>query len=123
MKNNLDFYSHAVTSHNSWKFKLLRKQFGWAGEGKFWALNNLIADSDMCVLDLEGDSKKEQIAADLDFDIDEFRNFLMFLEIKCKLIKKESNGYTTKRVQKALQVVNRAREIDRKRKNGIHAEK
>lgn len=123
MKNNLDFYSHDVASHNSWKFKLLRKKFGWAGEGKFWALNNLIADSEKCVLDLEGDSKKEQIAADLDFDIDEFKEYLSFLELKCKLIKREGNGYTTKRVQKALHVVSRARESDRIRKNGGHAGK
>ncbi|MDZ7763237.1 MAG: hypothetical protein U5K00_02260 [Melioribacteraceae bacterium] len=38
MKKNISFYSHYSDSHNHWKFKLLRNKYGWAGEGKFWAL-------------------------------------------------------------------------------------
>lgn len=115
-KNNLSFYSHDVTSHNHWKFKLLRKKYKWCGEGKFWALNNLIGQSDDCLLDLSDENKNEQIAADLDFELKEFWDFINFLESKCRLIKKEGNFYTTGQVQSDLKRVTKKREVDRERK-------
>lgn len=122
-KNNLTFYGHDVGSHNHWKFKLLRKKYSWCGEGKFWALNNMIAESDNCLLDITHDGKAEQTAADLDFEVDEFKEFLEYLEKKCKLIKKEGDFFTTAKVQADLKRVNGTREYDRIRKNGIHTEK
>lgn len=118
MKTNLKFYSHEVGSHNHWKFKLLRRKYTWAGEGKFWALNNLIADSEKCLLDLHDDDKVGEIAADLDFDIDEFNEFVGYLEKKCKLLKKVGGLYTTEMVQKNLTDLQKIREFDRHRKNG-----
>jgi hypothetical protein len=122
-KNNLAFYSHEVGSHNHWKFKLLRKKYSWCGEGKFWALNNLIAESDNCLLDISHDGKVEQIAADLDFEIDEFLEFINYLQNKCKLVKKQGDFYTTTQVQDDLKKLNKIRQYDRERKNVIQPEK
>ena len=43
MKNNIEYYRHHAQSDTHPKFKMLRNEYGWAGEGKFWALNNRIA--------------------------------------------------------------------------------
>lgn len=113
MKNNLDYYRHHVNSHNHWKFKLLRKEYKWEGEGKFWALNNEIAASDNCVLDISDEGKKMSIAIDLDFDIDSFNDYLLFLSTKCKLITMDGDKITTKITQETLSEV--AQERERKR--------
>lgn len=115
-KNNLSYYSHEVDSHHHWKFKLLRKKFGWEGEGKFWALNNLIAKSDKCLLDIGENGKQEQLAADLDFEKEEFLSFLEYLETRCKLIKKIRGLYATSSTQEDLERVEKTREVDRNRK-------
>lgn len=117
-KNNLSFYSHEVDSHHHWKFKLLRKKYTWAGEGKFWALNNLIAASEFCRLDIGENGKQEQIAADLDFEKEEFLEFLEYLESKCKLIKKMEGKYSTASTQEDLERVEKKRATDRDRKKG-----
>lgn len=116
-KSNLLYYNHKVDSHNHWKFRRLRKEYGWAGEGKFWALNNLIAQSENCLLDLSDEDKQEQIAADLDFEIDEFMEYLNYLVTKCKLVKKEGEKYKTKSTQETYAEVEKTREFDRERKN------
>lgn len=124
MKKNLKFYSHMVTSHNHWKFKTLRRKYDWAGEGKFWALNNLIAESDYCRLDLSEEERKMAIAVELDFDIDEFSEYLKYLEEKCKLIWSENGFIMTDKTQEIFyhtdgkRVYNR----DRKAKNSVVAE-
>lgn len=101
-KNNLSYYSHKIGSHNHWKFKLLRKKYGWEGEGKFWAFNNLIAESHNCKLDISDEGKQEQIAADLDFEKDEFLDFLKYLIDKCKLVKNGDGTYYTDNTQEDL---------------------
>lgn len=116
-KNNLSFYSHKVNSHHHWKFKLLRKKYGWEGEGKFWALNNLIADSQDCKLDLRDENKQEQISADLDFEKDDFLVFLKYLSDKCKLIKNGDGKYYTDNTQEDLKYCERKKELDRIRKS------
>lgn len=95
MKNNLSFYRHETTSHNHWKFKTLRRKYKWEGEGKFWALNNIIADSEMCALDLNDEVRKMAIAAELDFDVKEFEEYLNYLITNCRLVKEENGFYTT----------------------------
>ena len=117
MKNkNLKYYSHDVSSHVHWKFKLLRKKYGWEGEGKFWALNNLIAASHECKLDLTNEDKKEQIAADLDFEKDEFIEFLKYLSDKCKLLKNGDGRYYNEDTQADLSYWEKIRYNDNKRK-------
>lgn len=91
MKRNLDYYSHDCTSHTERGFRYLRSKYGWAGEGKFYALKNLIGNSDGCKLDLTEEFDIGYYADILDFKLDEFKEYLEFIEKKCKLIKRVDN--------------------------------
>jgi hypothetical protein len=113
MKNNISFYRHEVTSHNHWKFKTLRRKYTWEGEGKFWALNNIIADAECCMLDLSNETKKMAIAADLDFDLSEFDAYIDYLTNVCRLLKVENGFYTTEIVQEIYNDVDQKRERQR----------
>lgn len=116
MKNNLDRYPRSVDSWQHWKFKVLRKVYGWAGEGKFWALNDMIAKSDGCVMDLSSDTKRKAIAADIDFTLAEFSEFLTYLEGDCELIIWEGDGIRTGIVSETLDHVNTHRKRERTKK-------
>lgn len=116
MKNNLDRYPHSVTSHNHWKFKTLRRSYGWAGEGKFWALNNMIADASDCVINLNDPVRKAAVAAEIDFDVPELEEYILFLAEKCQLIVIEKGMITTEKVQETFSFVDEKRVRDRNRK-------
>lgn len=109
MKNNLTYYKHRVDSHNHWKFKTLRKKYKWEGEGKFWALNNMIAESEHCVLDLTQESKKKAIAVELDFEPLELDEFVEFLMNDCNLLEAVEGGFTTQMVQEIFSEVSNKR--------------
>ena len=119
MKNNIDYYRHKTHSHDHWKFKALRREFGWAGEGKFWALNNMIADAENCRLDLATEKRKKHIAADLDFSPPDFEKYIHFLEHDCELIINEDGFITTEMTQDVLRdvTVTRKRKREWKQKN------
>lgn len=95
MKNNINFYPHHATSDQHAKFKMLRVEFGWAGEGKFWALNNRIAQADECCLNVQKKYNKAALASDLGFTMAEFENFIDFLKTDCELIQECSEGVIT----------------------------
>ncbi len=95
MKNNIDFYPHHAVSDQHAKFKMLRVEFGWAGEGKFWALNNRIAQSEECCLNVSKKYNKAALASDLDFTMVEFDNFITFLKDDCELIRECAEGTIT----------------------------
>lgn len=113
MKNNLSYYRHEVNSHNHWKFKTLRRKYKWCGEGKFWALNNMIGESEGCKLDIRNPDKKAAIAADLDFDEAEFDEYLTFLIEKCRLVILDEGYLITPMTQENLIEVNNTRERKR----------
>ena len=121
MKNNIDYYEHEVYSHEHWKFSALRKKYGWEGEGKFWTLNNMIGQAEGCVLDLSLKSKLFEIASKLDFEPEQFTEYLQFLVKKCQLLtqvdgeKVDDSLFTTKRVQDAFCKVDAKRSRQRKR--------
>lgn len=114
MKNNLDFYYHYSDSHEHPKFELLRSKYDWAGEGKFWALNNFIARSENTVLDLNKLYNKGAIAAKLKFTIDEFEEFLQFLSKECNLIIYKDGLVTTDIVTNCYKEVAQKREKSRR---------
>lgn len=119
MKQNIEFYPHYATSDQHAKFKMLRVQFGWEGEGKFWALNNRIALSEGCCLDISKKYNKAALASDLNFTLDEFTKFIIFLKDDCELIKECENGtITTDIIQevfaKVMQDRGKARERHRR---------
>ncbi len=105
MKNNIDYYQHFVNSDQHNKFKTLRVTFGWAGEGKFWALNNRIGLADNCMLDLGKKYNLASLACDLDFTLEEFEEFIRFLDEECNLIIRDKNCITTEIVSENLQTV------------------
>lgn len=109
MKNNISYYSHDTNSHHSWKFKTLRRKYGWSGEGRFWALANMIGESENCILSIGEESKQFQIAADLDLSPEEFTQFIEFLTNKCKLLIINEGNITTDRAQETLQGVMKKR--------------
>jgi len=102
MKNNIDYYRHEANSHQHPKFKMLRVKYGWEGEGKFWALNNMIAQADNCELDLSKEYVRSTIAYDLGFSLTEFDEFITYLSDKCRLIHKNTNIITTDITQETL---------------------
>ena len=86
MKDYLIYYQHFTNSHDHWKFKLLRSLLGWSAEGRFWALNNMIARSSQCILNLNKKAIKASVMSDLQLDETEFDNLINILTNKCELL-------------------------------------
>jgi len=100
VKNNISYYSHCADSDQHAKFKMLRAEFGWAGEGKFWALNNRIAQAENCCLDISKKYNKAAIASDLNFSLEEFEKYITFLIKECELLKEcKTDVITTDNIQ------------------------
>ncbi len=117
MKKNLVYYQHYTNSHQNPKFILLRSKYGWAGEGKFWALNNIAADSDNCLLDISKAYKVATYAEVLGFTVSEFRLFVDYLVNECELFHKIGNIHITNEIlQENIQEIMKKREASRKRK-------
>lgn len=117
MKNNLPYYRHYNNSHLHGKFKLLRAKYGWEGEGKFWALNNMIAQSENCWLDLNKEYNKGTLCTDLSFTIEQFDEYINFLHTDCNLILLDEGKITTEIIQEDFSKVAVDREAARIRKN------
>jgi len=116
MKSNIDFYQHYANADKHPKFKMLRVQYGWAGEGKFWALNNRIAQAENCCLDISKKYNKAAIASDLDFSLKEFDQFISYLLNECELVNKYGDGaITTDIIQENYNRVNSDRAKARER--------
>lgn len=126
MKSNLEYYNHRKDSHRHPKFKLLRAlhgggERGWAAEGRFWALNNIISDSENCELDLTKNRNKAVVAEELNISLDELNNFIQtLLSDDIELILEAEPGiYTTKKVKEAFGKVSDEREKARIRKEKV----
>ncbi len=121
MKNNLEYYQHYANSDQHPKFKALRMKYGWQGEGRFWALNNRIAQSDNCVLDLSVDRNRTALAMDLGLSIMKFEEFVSYLcSDVCSLVTHVGdNRYTTEIVQENLIAVSATREAGRVRQDSL----
>lgn len=122
MKKNIDYYPHKSESHRHPKFRMLRSMFstiaeGWAAEGRFWALNNLIAQSEDCQLNLTKKRNKGVFADELGMSIQEFEEFISILtsEDVELLTQIETDIYTTDTVQETYSSI--AGERERARKN------
>jgi hypothetical protein len=91
VKRNLNYYTHDCTNHTEKGFRCLRAKYGWAGEGKFYALKNLIGKVDGCKLDITEDVDTGYYANILDFTLEEFKDYIDFAEKKCKLLCRVDN--------------------------------
>lgn len=116
MKNNIEFYSHMVTADQHPKFAMLRVKYGWAGEGRFWALNNRIGQADGCMLDISKKYNKASIADGLGFNMEEFDEFIEYLADECELIIHEDGKITTEMIQEVYSKVMAEREYSRNKK-------
>ena len=124
MKQNIEFYPHYASSDQHAKFKMLRVQFGWEGEGKFWALNNRIALSENCCLDLSKKYNKAAVANDLNFTLQKFDDFIDFLKEDCELISEcEKDIITTDIIQETFNRVMQDRGKARERHRRTSGEK
>lgn len=115
MKSNILYYPHYTAAHTHPKFKMLRVKYGWEGEGKFWALNNMIGLAENCKLDL---SRKFVVADILElfkFNQEQFNEFIDYLEKECELIEREGNCITTEIVQETFTQAEVKREDSRSR--------
>lgn len=109
MKNNIEYYCHYANSHNHPKFKLLRLKYGWAGEGRFWALNNIIAGSDNCILNLNKKYVAASVSSDLGMSIEEFQEFISYLVKDCELLVDIDGNVTTENVRETFKEVMKQR--------------
>jgi len=113
MKEGIDYYSHDVESHTHPKFGMLRGQYGWAGEGMFWALNNMIAKTKDCKLDMNTKINQQHVAGTFGMTFAELDKFLDFLEKECDLIINDGGIITTDEVQKVYKRVMTRRKKDK----------
>ncbi len=117
MKNNIEYYPHEKGSHLNGKFKMLRLKYGWEGEGRFWALNNIMADSEGCILDLNKKYVKADVVETLGFSITEFDEYIKYLVEECELIYFSEEGkITNKTLQERFEICMKEREKARIRK-------
>ncbi len=86
MKKNLVFYYHYCNAHNQPGSKMLRVKYGWSGEGRYYALLNMIGDSEYCVLDMSKKFIAAVYAEALGLSLDEFKEFVNYLVIDCELL-------------------------------------
>lgn len=82
---------------------MLRTRYGWEGEGKFWALANMIGDSDLCLLDISDTRKKREVACELEMTFDQLDQYLDFLlSDECGLLVEKKKKLTTNIAQQTL---------------------
>lgn len=129
MKKNIDYYPHNSSSHNHPKFKMLRSLFasvesGWAAEGRFWALNNIIASSEDCQIDLSKKRNMGVYADELGMSISDFSALIdIFSSEDVELLRRIGDEiYTTDKVQETYSGVLAEREraaekYEKKKKN------
>jgi DNA replication protein DnaD len=121
LKKNLVYYQHYTNSHQNPKFILLRSKYGWAGEGKFWALNNIAADSDHCMLDISKDYKVATYAEVLGFTVQEFLEYVDYLVNECELFHKMGDIHISNEIlQENIREIMKKREASRKRKATVN---
>lgn len=117
MRNNLTWYDRDSNAHRHPKFKVLRLRHGWAAEGRFWALNGMIAEAEGCILNYSTTRDKMAVMAELDFaNTDELETFIAYLlSEECQLLFISDGGLTNDRLQEALVLANKTRENSRAR--------
>ena len=98
MENKLTHFNHSANCHEWPQFIQLRKKYGWAGEGRYWALNNRIAKSENCKLDLNNKTIFDATTAALELTPDEFNEFIEYLKSIHLVINYENEGMITTRI-------------------------
>jgi len=117
MKDNLPFFSHDNNARNHPKMKALIAEFGYEGYGRFWALNEKIAESAGAFIDISRKVYRLDLAKDLGLDGNGLDKFLAFLsDPDIDLINLQNNIITTDRITELFSQTMEKREESRNRK-------
>ena len=117
MKNNLPYFSHDNNARNHPKMQALIAEYGYEGYGRFWALNERIAESDGAFFDISKKVNKLALAKELNLDSAGLDNFLSFLaDPEIDLINFEKGIITTDRINDLHAKAMESREEAKKRK-------
>jgi len=117
MKNDLPYFSHDNNARNHPKLKALKGKYSWEGLAKFWALCEIIAETNGAFIDISRKINKLNLISELDFneiELDEFLSFLSDPEID--LINIQDNKITTDRINELHKEVMNKREQARNKK-------
>ena len=98
----IGYYRHDSDASDSPKLEYLRTEYGWAGEGQYWALLGYIARAEDCNLDLGKKFIKGSIANKLGFRLSELDDFITFLHKECELLLRDGNLITTQGIQETF---------------------
>lgn len=117
MKDDLPWFKHYNLARNHPKMKALRGQFGPAGYGRFWMLNEIISDAPEARLDLSRKINLLSTAEELGLELPAFEAFLAFLsDPEIDLVNYSDGIVTTDQTQEDYTDVKVSR--DRKRSMG-----
>jgi hypothetical protein len=123
MKNDLPFFSHDNNARNHPKMKALIAEYGYEGYGRFWALNEKIAETSGAFINISKKINRLALANELNFDGNELDKFLEFLsDPEIDLINIKDNKITTDRISESYKAVINKREKQRKNKQSIDNE-
>ncbi len=117
MKNNLPYFSHDNNARNHPKMKALIAEYGYEGYGRFWALNERLAETTGACIDISKKINKLDLAKELGLDGNGLDNFLAFLsDPEIDLINIHNGIVTTDRVSELFSKAMGSRRKDRNRK-------
>jgi hypothetical protein len=116
MKDDLPYFSHDNNSHTHPKMKALIAQYGMAGYGMFWVLNEKIASSPGAALDISRKVNKLDLAQELGIKGEEIDGFIDFLsDPEIDLINVNEGIITTDRTQENYQHVMEIKKKEREK--------
>ena len=121
MKDTLPYFSHDNNARRHPKMKALIVEFGYEGYGRFWALNERIAETSGAFIDISRKVNKLDLASELGLDSEGLDKFLTFLsDPEIDLININNDKITTDRINELFTTAMDAREKarDKKQKKG-----
>jgi hypothetical protein len=117
MKDNLPYFSHYNNAHRHPKMKALIAEYGYEGYGRFWALNERIAETPGACIDISRKVNRLDLAQELGMSGPKLDNFLKFLsDPEIDLINLEDGKITTDRITENYQYTMEMLEKERNRK-------
>jgi hypothetical protein len=117
MKDSLPYFSHDNDSRRHPKMKALIAEYGYEGYGRFWALNERIAESSGAYVDISKKVNRLDLANELGLDGNGLEGFLKFLsDPEINLINIQNGKITTDRVTELFSKTMENREHERDKK-------
>lgn len=115
MKEDLPYFSHDNNASQHPKMKALIAEYGFEGYGRFWVLNEKIAQTDGAYIDISRKVYRLDLAKDLGFNSDELDGFLRFLsDPEIDLINIKDNKISTDRINELHKKIIEKRKSRRK---------